>query len=485
MANHPTGAKVPKLPKGARIALIVAGAVAALYLVGVVVFSNVFMPNTRILGRNVSLRTAADVQSGLTDRTDAYTLHVTGENLDLTIKSSEVGLTFDAAAYVRDAISETHPWLWPAEVFLSHDLTHARGSSYDRDKVTTLVNSAVDAANAKGTDAVDATIAYDSASTSFVVTEEKAGTKIDGQKAVATVEGALDTLERSVSLPADDYVQAKVTKDAPELAKAAEEANSFLTAKLSLNLDGKDAGTIDASKIIDWVTLDGNLKATLNEDAIKEWGSGELSRSLDTVGTERSYTRPDGKVVTVVGGTYGWNVDSGSLADLIVAGVKEGKTATIDIPTHQTAQALPDASGRDWGNSYVDVDLAEQHARFYDANGSLAWEADIVSGDASKNYQTPTGVYFIDDYFNKSNPESTLIGKKDPETGKPEYETPVSYWMPFVGNSIGLHDASWRGSFGGSIYQSNGSHGCVNLPPDKAAELCSHIDRGTVVAVHG
>ena len=159
MANHPTGAKVPKLPKGARIALIVAGAVAALYLVGVVVFSNVFMPNTRILGRNVSLRTAADVQSGLTDRTDAYTLHVTGENLDLTIKSSEVGLTFDAAAYVRDAISETHPWLWPAEVFLSHDLTHARGSSYDRDKVTTLVNSAVDAANAKGTDAVDATIA--------------------------------------------------------------------------------------------------------------------------------------------------------------------------------------------------------------------------------------------------------------------------------------------------------------------------------------
>ena len=57
--------------------------------------------------------------------------------------------------------------------------------------------------------------------------------------------------------------------------------------------------------------------------------------------------------------------------------------------------------------------------------------------------------------------------------------------MPFVGNSIGLHDASWRGSFGGSIYQSNGSHGCVNLPPDKAAELCSLIDRGTVVAVHG
>ncbi|WP_251157991.1 L,D-transpeptidase family protein [Caniella muris] len=485
MANHPSGAKAPKLPRGARTALVVVGAVAVVYLAGVALFSNVFMPNTRILGRNVSLRTVGDVQSGLSDRTDAYTLQVTGENLDLTVKASEIGLSFDAAAYVRDAISETHPWLWPVEVFLPHDLTHARGSSYDHDKAAAIVAAAVEEANTHGTDPVDATIAYNGSSTSFEVTAEKPGTKIDVARAQATVEAALDTLERTVKLPDGDYVQAKVTKDEPGLARAAEAANSFLKAKLTLSLDGKEAGVIDASKIIDWVTLDDNLEATLDEQAIKEWGSGELSRSLDTVGTERSYTRPDGKAVTVVGGTYGWNVDSGSLADLIVQGVKEGKVETVDIPTHQTAETLPDASGRDWGASYVDVDLAEQHARYYDANGSLVWEADIVSGDESKSYQTPTGVYFIDDYFNKSNPGSTLIGKKDPETGKPEYETPVSYWMPFVGNSIGLHDADWRSSFGGTIYRSNGSHGCVNLPPDKAAELCSLIDRGTVVVVHG
>lgn len=36
------------------------------------------------------------------------------------------------------------------------------------------------------------------------------------------------------------------------------------------------------------------------------------------------------------------------------------------------------------------------------------------------------------------------------------YETPVSYWMPFNGN-IGLHDAIWRDSFGADIYKKSGS----------------------------
>ena len=42
--------------------------------------------------------------------------------------------------------------------------------------------------------------------------------------------------------------------------------------------------------------------------------------------------------------------------------------------------------------------------------------------------------------------------------------------MPFNGG-IGFHDASWRSKFGGTIYQYSGSHGCINLPVDKAKLL--------------
>lgn len=55
------------------------------------------------------------------------------------------------------------------------------------------------------------------------------------------------------------------------------------------------------------------------------------------------------------------------------------------------------------------------------------------------------------------------------------YNTKVSYWMPFNKN-IGMHDASWRNSFGGCIYKTNGSHGCINLPPNKAKEIYSYLD---------
>ena len=49
--------------------------------------------------------------------------------------------------------------------------------------------------------------------------------------------------------------------------------------------------------------------------------------------------------------------------------------------------------------------------------------------------------------------------------------------MPFNGN-VGMHDASWRSSFGADIYLRNGSHGCVNLPPKKAEAVYQYVEKG-------
>ena len=55
--------------------------------------------------------------------------------------------------------------------------------------------------------------------------------------------------------------------------------------------------------------------------------------------------------------------------------------------------------------------------------------------------------------------------------------------MPFH-NGQGLHDATWRGAFGGNIYTYGGSHGCVNLPLDIAAQLYNLVYVGMPVIVH-
>ena len=65
----------------------------------------------------------------------------------------------------------------------------------------------------------------------------------------------------------------------------------------------------------------------------------------------------------------------------------------------------------------------------------------------------------------------------------PGYSSFVNYWMGFYGG-CGIHDASWRSSFGGTIYKGNGSHGCVNTPLEKVKYIYEHTDYGTPVYVY-
>ena len=44
-----------------------------------------------------------------------------------------------------------------------------------------------------------------------------------------------------------------------------------------------------------------------------------------------------------------------------------------------------------------------------------------------------------------------------------------------------MHDATWRNEFGGNIYRTNGSHGCINLPYSIAQEIYSYVEKDTPV----
>lgn len=144
----------------------------------------------------------------------------------------------------------------------------------------------------------------------------------------------------------------------------------------------------------------------------------------------------------------------------------------------QNAAQAPDEGGRDFGTRYIDVDLTEQHARFYGEDGAIIWESDIVSGKPADGRDTPQGTYYI-----KTNDGKSVLRGYKPD-GTKDYETEVEFWMPFKDNSVGFHDAGWQEKFGGDWYVEHGSHGCINLPPDKAEELHGLLSVGDVVVVH-
>lgn len=126
--------------------------------------------------------------------------------------------------------------------------------------------------------------------------------------------------------------------------------------------------------------------------------------------------------------------------------------------------------GKSVGSTYVEVSIDKQHMWFY-KGGKLMVETDVVTGNADGSHNTPKGYFSM---FQRAR-NTTLSG--------PGYSSFVEYWMAFSGG-CGIHDASWRSSFGGSIYKGNGSHGCVNTPVSKVKIIYNNTDYGTPVIVY-
>ena len=121
-------------------------------------------------------------------------------------------------------------------------------------------------------------------------------------------------------------------------------------------------------------------------------------------------------------------------------------------------------------DTYVEVSLEDQHM-WYIVDGDVYLESDCVTGNYG-SMDTPSGFFAVN-------------GKCSPCTLKGDnYVSYVDYWMPFIGGGWGLHDATWRSSFGGDIYKGGGSHGCVNHPYDIAKKMYAHIEEGTPVIVY-
>ena len=458
---------------------VLVGVVAIVYGVGVYAFSNWFLPNTTIGDMDISLKSSEEVAAMLDDVASDYTLDVVGDGFSYRTNAEDIGLSVNSTAIVRTMHEDLNSLMWPALIIEpSHDLAGRFEVEFKQALFQDSVQAAVDAFNETATPPTNATITFDEASNSFKVKPEELGTQLDSRAVLSAMAQGIGSLSPKVTLGEDQLLQPKIFSTDPKLVEAAELASNMTKAQLTLNLAGQEVGNVDAGELAQFVVMnEETYEVTLDEAGLDAWVA-DLANGYNTVGSSRTYTRPDGKVITVAGGVYGWEIDVEALRNAIIEGVKAGSSGVIDIPCIQTADVYNGPGTQDWGNRYVDVDLAEQYVRFYDWDGSLIWEAPCISGKPDGVHDTSVGVFYI----NQKQSPSKLEGW---ENGVKIYTSYVTYWMPFDGNAIGLHDADWQPSFGGTMYANGyGSHGCVNLPPASAAELYYIIQEGDVVVSH-
>lgn len=449
----------------------------AVYCAGCIFFHQRFWPNTRMGDTDVSLMSRAAATEALREASDALTVAVSGQGVEFTLTGDNAGLALNAEEAAGQALAAQSAWQWPWQAFREHDAGGALAASFDAGLLRATVEGLLAERNGAASDPQDAFLYYDGASRSFQVNPGSAGTKLDADSVVETVAEAIASGSGRAALTSADLVQQRVTASDGALLAAREAANALLSCDVELTLGGAVVAELGPDTVQGWISFGGDGTAQVDGALLAAWVDS-VEALVDSAGSARSYTRPDGKAVSVSGGTYGWVSDGDALERLVRDCLEGGASGQAEVPLRQSA-ALYSPGGQDWGARYLDVDLSEQYVRLYGSDGSLAWSSPCITG-LPGGYETPTGVYCI---TGKATGQ-TLVGLADPDTGEPEYETPVDYWMPFVGNLIGLHDASWQSDWSSSAYTYAGSHGCVNLPAANAASLYGLIQVGDVVVVH-
>ncbi len=188
--------------------------------------------------------------------------------------------------------------------------------------------------------------------------------------------------------------------------------------------------------------------------------------SYDTSGSlSFNFVRHDGEETVVKGGTWGDVVDTlGEWEAVRVLGaslVSESSRKPL-MKVEMDNYRLPD--------TYIEVDKSEQRVYYY-VSGNCTVSSDCVTGKRGGR-ETPTGAFYITEK------------KKEKDLKGADYISHVHRWLRLTWAGVGLHDATWRNRFGGNIWQTSGSHGCINLPKNFAYQLYDMVESGTCVIVY-
>ena len=322
----------------------------------------------------------------------------------------------------------------------------------------------------------NAEMTYDKESKTYSIIPEIQGTQLNDADIQHLVQLAVDDViggttpeeDITVQIPQEMYLVPDVLSTDAELNMKVNTYNAYDKAVITY-VFGEEKETIDWDTISNWIVFE-NGEGYLSEEKLREYVM-TLGQKYNTIYYNRSFNTSVGTTIQFgeTENNYGYLIDEEGEYQQLLADI-QGNSETEREPVY--AYTGIDRSGTDDMRTYVEVNISMQHLWFYKEH-ALVIEGDVVTGCVAKKTETQTGIY-------------PIAYKESPATLIPSNETngtPVTYWMPFY-DGQGLHDANWRQAFGGQIYQTSGSHGCVNMPYYLAETIFNQAPTGTPVVLY-
>ena len=274
---------------------------------------------------------------------------------------------------------------------------------------------------------------------------------------------AIKNRKKKILLNRDiSYLKASFGLESAETKQALKDLNKCLYANISYTLRNEQI-TLKKEVFGLWLRLDSTMHVDVNTTKAMSFIRSMADKN-DIVVNNITFTTSAGATKTIHGGDLGYRISLYQELSELCKNIKNGLVITRE-PIYGM-RGIPNGVF-DTNKTYIEINISAQKLWYYKA-GVLIIESDIVTGNLSNGNGTPNGAYYIK--YKELN--ATLNG--------PGYSTGVKYWMPFNAG-IGLHDAKWRGAFGGSIYKSSGSHGCINLPFLTAQTIYNNVSPGGIV----
>ncbi len=431
-----------------------------------------FYPGTVINDNSCGGKKVEDVKEIVKKSSEDYSLTIK-EKEDKTeiISGTTIKLQYNYDKALDKVKGKQNSWLWPIQIFQDKTYTASVEHSYDESNFTEMVNQLACMQDANMMPPQDAKVEDDG--TTYQIVPEIEGTALDKEKTMEVLKKAVDERRQEVSLTEEDcYLKPAVLQSDEGLIKEAEQLNKFTSVQITVNF-GNGTETVTRDMLKSWMVKGEDGTYTFDVNLVKPIVIG-WSEKYNTYGKPRDFQTTGGGTVRLTSGDYGWKVWQDKTTDALLAALNAGQSGEIEPTWLYKGQTH---EGNDINGTYVEISIDQQRMWFY-KNGTCLVDTPVVTGNPNKGHGTPKGgVWRLKD---KASP-FTLVGKKP--DGSTDYEEPVNYWMPFNGG-VGIHDLPKRSSFGGDIYLTNGSHGCVNTPLDNVRAIYENIEVNTPVVVY-
>lgn len=463
--------------KGNTIILI--ASIVVTYILVSIYFANHFFFNTVINGVNVSLKAYDDADDIIRSYTKNYKLQLIERNGETEeILGQDIGLKYNEKNSIYKIYQRKNSFKWVKSLLKEQkyyvDNLFVFNEGNLQNKINSLICLNQDIVEPQNVSFKYVNGPYEPLGPyeppgpyeplgSYEVVKEVYGNKIYKYKLNEAIEMSILKGETKLDLNENFcYQNPKYTVSSDKTIKTKNLLNKYVSTKITY-IFGSENEILDGNIINQWLSVDENLEVVISEIEVMKYVRG-LSRKYDTVGAARNFKTTTGKIVEVKGGIYGWKINKYDETKTLLESIMHGKVLEKE-PLYTQKALLRDED--DIGSTYVEINITKQHLWFY-KDGRLITQGAVVTGNPNKGCSTKLGTYMLN-YKQKG---AILMG--------PGYEAEVTYWMPFFGN-IGIHDASWRYSYGGEIYKRNGTHGCVNVPLYLAKIIFDNIEEGTPI----